>query len=463
MNIANFRHKELQIVQFKTEPGESWCIYGINSSGIDSFVALLSGNLENFTASKLNLPENPGIISFKHQQEIFEEELRIDDSDFLDRIDPGTPAKNFLPDYKQHLPLINSFGMEKTLEQGYRQLSSGQCRKLLILKELLGGATHLIIQNPYDCLDEKSCHELDHAFKLIAREKIQLLTIVNSVLDIPVWCSHLAIIDNGRMSHYGPKDQIIPFLPKPQSTDKHSQWTEELPKCHLPPPPQEEPLVVLHNGFAGYGGKTIFHGLDLRICPGDHTLITGPNGCGKSTLLDIISGDNPKCYANDLEIFGKQRGSGESIWELKKYMGIVSPTLHRDHRVPGTVLQIILSGLFDSIGLYQQASDLQIREARDWLARIGLEHEERSSFRKLCHADQRLVLIARAIIKLPKLLILDEPTQGLDDINKHSLLKLLETIADLNISTIIYVSHRRDEYRSFYKQRIELNNYCDQQ
>lgn len=459
MNIKNFRHKELQISQFKTEPGKSWCIYGGNSSGIDSFVDLLTGDLEDFTASQLHIPANPGIISFKHQQEIFEEELRNDDSDFLDKIDPGTPAKNFLPNYKNHLPLIHSFGMDNTLEQGYRQLSSGQCRKLLILKELLSGKTNLIIQNPYDGLDEESCHELDSTFSLIDREKIQLLAIVNSILDIPVWCSHLAIIDKGIMSSYGIRDHILPFLPAPQPAEKQSQWTDGLPEFH--PPPQQKPLVALHNGFAGYGEKTLFHGLDLKIYPGDHTLITGPNGCGKSTLLDIITGDNPKCYANDLEIFGKQRGSGESIWELKKHMGIVSPTLHRDHRIPGSVLQIILSGLFDSIGLYQKASDLQTREARDWLARIGLQQEERSPFRKLAHADQRLVLIARAIIKLPKLLILDEPTQGLDDMNKNRLLWLLETIANLNISTIIFVSHRRDEYRPFFRQHIELNSYTD--
>ncbi len=461
MDIENFEHKELQISKFKTEPGEPWCIYGENRSGIDSFVALLAGDLREYTASLLHLPEHPGLLSFKRQQDIFEKELRLDNTDFMDRIDPGTPAKDFLPNYKNHLPLIHALGMGNNLEQGYRQLSSGQCRKLLLLKELLGGATYLIIQNPYDGLDENSCRELDHALRLVNESGIQLMVVVNSVIDIPDWCSHLALISAGRMLQSGYKKQVLQLIGNSQSTDMDSRWTEELPRYHSSPTLQKKPLVVLRNGFAGYGGKRLFHDLDLNIFPGDHTLITGPNGCGKSTLLDIITGDNPKCYANELEIFGKKRGSGESIWEIKKHMGIVSPGLHRDHRIPGNVLQIVLSGLFDSIGLYQKVSDGQIRTARHWLSRIGLQQEESSPFRKLCHADQRLVLIARAIIKLPRLLILDEPTQGFDDINKNRLLNLLETIADLNISTIIFVSHRKDEYRPFFRQHIELSNYSD--
>ena len=454
--------RSIQISKFKTEPGEPWCIYGENRSGIDSFVALLAGDLREYTASLLHLPEHPGLLSFKRQQDIFEKELRLDNTDFMDRIDPGTPAKDFLPNYKNHLPLIHALGMGNNLEQGYRQLSSGQCRKLLLLKELLGGATHLIIQNPYDGLDEKSCRELDHALSLVPDRGVHLLVVVNSAIDIPDWCSHLALISAGRMLHSGSKKHVLPFLADPQSADTHSSWTDELPECYSrPSSTKKEPLVVLRNGFAGYGGKRLFHGLNLNIYPGDHTLITGPNGCGKSTLLDIITGDNPKCYANELEVFGRKRGTGESIWEIKKHIGIVSPGLHRDHRVPGNALQIILSGLFDSIGLYQKVSDSQTRTARHWLNRIELQQEESSPFRKLCHADQRLVLIARAIIKLPRLLILDEPTQGFDDTNKNRLLNLLETIADLNISTIIFVSHRKDEYRSFFRQHIELSNYSD--
>jgi molybdate transport system ATP-binding protein len=214
--------------------------------------------------------------------------------------------------------------------------------------------------------------------------------------------------------------------------------------------------VYLKNGSAGYEGKPIFTDLNLKIHTGDHTLVTGPNGCGKSTLLQLITGDHPACYQNDLRIFGIQRGTGESIWELKKKMGIVSPDLHRNYFVPGTALHCIISGLFDSIGLYQKYTRQDEHQAQKWLERTGLIREAHTPFRQLGYASQRLVLIARALIKMPRLLILDEPTQGLDELNRKAVLDFLEQVAREKLSTLLYVSHRQDEFRPFFKYRIQL-------
>jgi molybdate transport system ATP-binding protein len=172
--------------------------------------------------------------------------------------------------------------------------------------------------------------------------------------------------------------------------------------------------------------------------------------------LALITGDHPDCYTNELYLFGKRRGSGESIWQIKQEMGIVSPALHRDYLVPGSALQAVTSGFFDSIGLYRKASGSQLASARRWLEAIGLADRATVSFRTLSFAEQRLTLIARALIKTPKLLILDEPTQGLDDANRTRLLDFLEHTAARQGSTIIFVSHRQDEYRPFFAQRIEM-------
>jgi len=462
MRIDTFRHQNLQIDALLTKPGETWCFFGDNRSGIDSFVDLLSGRLKNFSAKLLHLPEHPAILSFKGQQELYEEELRNDDSDFLNKIDPGTLVREFLPDYRNHLPLLKAFGMEHCLQLGYRQLSSGQSRKLLCLQKLIGGATTLVMQNPYDGLDEKSCYELNLALQQLPDQSIELLLLVNSESDIPPWCSHLALLGSGCLKASGLREQVQPLL---QSIQKPRRLRPApISGNYFQPAPAADihcdELIYLRGGFAGYGDRKLFTGLDLTINTGDHTLITGPNGCGKSTLLDIITGDNPKCYANTLRIFGKQRGSGESIWDIKKHMGIISPALHREHRIPGSALQVVLSGLYDSIGLYTRVSNTEINAAKYWLTWLSLAGKSATPFRRMTYAEQRLVLIGRALIKRPKLLILDEPTQGLDDVHRNSLLDLLEQIADKKLSTVLFVSHRRDEHRTLFRRQIQLDSYA---
>ncbi len=461
MQIRNLRHPSLEISSFTSSPDQSWCLYGKNDSGIEEFFLLLGGDLVLATADCLILPENPGIISFKVQQEIYEEELRLDDSDYLDRPDPGTPAAAFLPPGGERSPLVRAFAMTDSMGKGYRQLSSGQSRKLILLREILKGARQIMLQNPYDGLDEAGCRELDKALASLQQHAVEILVTVNNRCDIPSWCSHLAVLQHGRIVLQGGRDDVVEKLETIRSAGK-GLFHADIVKLNVGRPVpgrQRGELIALRNGFARFADKTLFEHLDLHISDGCHTLITGPNGCGKSTLLHIITGDNPKCYANDLRIFGVRRGSGESIWELKQHMGIVSPEIHRNHHIPGTARQVVISGLFDSIGLYQKVSAAQERMALQWLEWIGLPHKATRTFRRLSFAEQRLVLIARALIKLPRLLILDEPTQGLDEDNRHELLLLLEKIAGQQVSTILYVSHRKDEHRPFFRQHIRLETY----
>ncbi len=461
MHIKNLHLDNLEIDDFTTHPGESWCFYGENKSGIDDLVELFMDKNNEHSADILKLPNNLGILSFQSQQEIFEEELRNDDTDILNRIDRGTLVRDFIPDYGTHLPLIHTFGLDRCLDVGYRQLSSGQARKLILLKLLAGGTTTLVIQNPYDGLDEQSCLELNQVLQCLPQRNIQLIITVSSKGDIPIWCSHVGIIVSGRLENAGPREEMLPFLYGKVEPGEDLQKIEKLYSGRAVKNKKgREELVLLKDGAAGYDGKKLFAGLDLVMKTGDHTLVTGPNGCGKSTLLDIICGDNSQCYTNNLWILGKRRGTGESIWDIRKHMGIISPTLHREYRVPGSALHVVLSGLYDSIGLYKKVHEQEIRLGLHWLDWVGLRVKADISFRSLPFAQQQLVLIARALIKSPRLLVLDEPTQALDDIRRGALLDLLEQIAEQKLSTILYVSHRTDEHRPFFKQRIRLESYA---
>ena len=451
----------LRIERFEAGPGEAWCCIGGNRSGMDRLCDFLGGAETRFRAGLFRWPADAGVVSFRRQQEIYEEELRRDDTDFLDRIDPGTPARAFLTDIEAHRELIESFALGDLLDRGYRQLSSGQARKLCLLAHLTRGAPCLMIESPFEGLDQASCRELDRALAEAHLRGVGLLLFVGNTADIPAWCTHLAAFRDGVLAVQGPaaetREAVVQVLRRP--TPLFQVRVEELRAERREADNGEAgaALVTLVGGFACYGEVEVFRGLDLTVNRGDHTLITGPNGCGKSTLLQLVTGDHPLCYINDLTVFGRRRGSGESIWDLKRHMGIVSADLHRNHRIAGSTLAIVVSGLFDSIGLYTRPTSEQQTLARRWLQRLELAHRASVPFQRLGYGEQRLVLLARALIKVPRLLILDEPTQGLDEASRTALLDFLEAIAAEDLCTILYVSHRADEFRPFFTQRIAFH------
>ncbi len=466
MKFKNVTYDGLKIPLFDAAPGQFWCILGRNRSGIDTFFNLLShDDLKGDLASSFQ-PEETGVFSFADQQAVFEQELKKDDTDFMDRLDPGTPAREFLHDPQAHMEMIRAFDMEQVLDQGYRQLSTGQARKLLLLSHITRGSKWLVIQSPFDGLDTRACTRLDLALSHCRANGIGILVFVHNPEDIPPSATHLGIIENSQLRHAGPRMNIQTLLPEFQGRAHFIADLKDLvphPSRQARKPDTQNhharlELVRLEDGHAGYGNKTIFSHLDLKIAAGDHTLVSGPNGCGKSTLLHVITGDHPACYQNRLWLFGTRRGTGESIWDLKKRMGIVSTDLHRNYRVPGSALDCVLSGLYDSIGLYQRPSAEEEQAALAWLERISLSDKADIPFRALSYADQRLVLIARALIKLPDLLVLDEPTHGLDRVNRNAILDFLGQVANDNLSTILYVSHREDEFRDFFVSHLRLDN-----
>jgi molybdate transport system ATP-binding protein len=213
------------------------------------------------------------------------------------------------------------------------------------------------------------------------------------------------------------------------------------------------PLIVLRQGRVAYGEHVVFDHLDFTVHPGEHTLIEGPNGSGKSTLLELFTGDHPQAYNNDLHLFGRRRGSGESVWDIKRNVGQVSSQLHRNYRVGGSVEDVLVSGLFDSIGVYRETEPSHHMRAQAWLNWLDIEAGLDAAFRELSFGQQRLVLIARAAIKVPPLLVLDEPTAGLDAENRERVLQLVSSLCTQQRSTVLMVTHREDE-RAFWTECI---------
>lgn len=461
MILKILHYRTLQIDHWEIHSGETWCLLGGNASGKGLLATLLTGKEKPEKGEIIDLPAPTIWASFERQQEIYERELKNDETDYLDRFDPGTTSLEMLLQSgcsnSEALELSHEMHIEEILERGYKLLSSGEARKVLLLKEILSRPELLILDEPFEGLDVQSRKELIELTQKLVDSGQKLLFLVNRIDDIPVFATHLGLIQRGQLVEYGHKENVIQ---KPEFKQIVELDQSSVPE--LPPPPVEtsksfDTIVRLRNCSVKYEKTIQFDGFDWELKSGEHTLITGPNGAGKSTLLQLLSGDHPQCYQNDINIFGYQRGTGESIWDIKKHIGIVSASLHRDYRAPGNTLTTVVSGFYDSIGLYQQATPTERQLALQWLEIMGLSDQANVFFRQLSWGQQRLALIARGLIKQPPLLILDEPTQGLDDLNRHLVLAFIEKLAGLKNTTLLFVSHRQDEHLSLFKQRVEFS------
>ena len=206
------------------------------------------------------------------------------------------------------------------------------------------------------------------------------------------------------------------------------------------------PRIVLNDGVVSYNDRPVINHLSWTVNPGEHWQIVGPNGAGKSTLLSLVTGDHPQGYSNDLTLFGRRRGSGETIWDIKKHIGYVSSSLHLDYRVSTNVRNVILSGYFDSIGIYQAVSDKQHKLVQQWLDILGIDKRTADApFHSLSWGQQRLALIVRALVKHPTLLILDEPLQGLDPLNRQLVRRFVDVLIGEGATQLLFVSHHAED------------------
>ena len=201
----------------------------------------------------------------------------------------------------------------------------------------------------------------------------------------------------------------------------------------------------MQNVTVRYGSATLLDGVNLTVKEGESWALLGPNGSGKTTLLSLIIGDNPQAYSNDVKVFGRQRGTGESIWELKRRIGWVSPELHTHFDENLCCLEAVESGFQDTVGVYGEVTPAERKKSLTWLARFGLKEFAGQPLFSLSTGLQRMVLLARALAKQPRLLILDEPCQGLDELHRDLFIDTVDGLLRSRQVTAIYVTHRAKE------------------
>lgn len=458
---------QLNIEQWDIAKGESWAVFSTDGDIGSQLGSLFCGEL-NVSSPTLSMTSNRvAQVSLVEQQRLLDDEIAHDDTDFMDRIDTGTSVYQLILSQCGSSALTERLIIDLDLthltDSGFRVLSTGETRRVMIARALATQPELIVLDNPFSGLDVEHRAALARYLTELARTT-QMIVTFNREEDFPDWIEKIALFNHGRLESMMDKQSweshpIISQI-KAQSQQQSEQMLALIQR-YQHAQRFADPLFEIRQGQVAYSDKTIFSELNWRIDNGQHWQIKGPNGCGKSTLLGMIFGDHPQCYSNDIDIFGNKRGSGESIWEIKKHIGMVSSALHLQYRVSCSAIEVILSGFYDSIGLYQQPSKKQIQIAREWLAILHMSDYAKCSFKSLEYGQQRLLLIARAIVKQPALLIVDEPYQGLDYLGRRLVKNTLELVARENLSQLLYVSHYQDDKISAIKNALQFV-YSDQ-
>jgi molybdate transport system ATP-binding protein len=328
--------------------------------------------------------------------------------------------------------LYQMFHMDSLLDKYIVTLSSGELRKFQLTKTLFANPRTLIIDNPFIGLDAETRDQLKELLLVLAKEHdTDIVLVIAKSDDLPEFISEIVEIkpQDPVPAHVLTKEQQEAILSLPYHDNDY--------KCQR--------VVDMKHVSIRYGERTILKDLDWTVMNGERWALLGQNGSGKSTLLSLICADNPQSYACDITLFDRPRGSGESIWDIKKHIGYVSPEMHRSYKRNLPSIRIVASGMMDSIGLYAVPNEQDYDTCRWWMNIFGISDLAERPFMQLSSGEQRLVLLARAFVKDPQLLILDEPLHGLDLWNRQLVKDVIETFCQRRNKTIIMVTHYQEE------------------
>lgn len=459
-----------QPVNIKIGKQEHIAIVGPNGAGKSLFVGMLTGQYPlkegnityDFSSSQSSrVSDNVKYIAFRdsygaadnnyyYQQRWNSQDAEVTPEvcDMLGKVTESTYQKE----------LFELFGITSMLHKKIILLSSGELRKFQLVKALLASPKVLIMDNPFIGLDTSTRQLLLNLLQQVSHTgNVQLILVLSMLDDIPSFISHVIPVVQKKVY---PKANRETYLESFRISDHANDYEKlqqkiiELPYTNIDY--ESEEVVRLNKVSIVYGERTILKELNWLVRRGEKWALGGENGAGKSTLLSLVCADNPQSYACDITLFGRKRGSGESIWEIKKHIGYVSPEMHRAYLKNLPTIDIVASGLHDSIGLYKHPRADQFAICEWWMDIFGIASYKDTPFLQLSSGEQRLALLARAFVKDPELLILDEPLHGLDTYNRRRVKKIIEAFCLRRDKTMIMVTHYESELPNSIDHHIFL-------
>ena len=460
-----------QPVDFSLLDGEHIAIVGGNASGKSMFVdiitsahPLLMKNVEyDFSPKTSRLAsDNIKYITFRDSyggdsDRNYYLQQRWNQHD----IDENTPTVEKLLEETYHITgpdteerramkehLYDIFNLRYLLDKYIILLSSGELRKFQLAKTLMADPRVLIMDNPFIGLDKETRQQLRELLEQISRERaLQIILVLAKDEDIPRFITHVVEVKDMVVKPKLTREEYLAEKIKEERVKiKEAPLSQELKDIILNLPYKDneyhtQEVVRMNNVSIRYGERTILKDLNWTVMNGQRWALKGQNGAGKSTLLSLVCADNPQSYACDIVLFDHKRGSGETIWDIKKHIGYVSPEMHRAYNRDMPAIRIVASGLKDSVGLYVKPSEQDYEICRTWMKIFGIEDLAEKTFLKLSSGEQRMILLARAFVKDPELLILDEPLHGLDCERGEKVKEIIDTFCARQNKTLIMVTH----------------------
>ena len=447
----------LDDVSFEINEGECLAVVGPSGSGKSSLIKVLAGNYFSRGSVKFQTENGhlPYIVNISQQHHFknlsntssFYYQQRFNSIDSEDAGMVNDVLKNICSSEDTLTETLELLGIMHIRYTRLIQLSNGEHKRFQLAKAILQEADWLLLDSPYTGLDVRARKLLNEIIDKLVAKGIYVLMVTDAYTEMPSSVTHVALLNKGKLKEkvcckeFESKRDVL--LKKNEVSPFNIKAAEEV----VPAYDYDEFAVAIKmiNTNIVYNNRKILDNINWEVNKGECWSVSGHNGSGKSTLLSLITGDNPQAFANEIYLFDKKKGSGESIWDIKQKIGFVSPELHHYFDAGCSCFEVVASGLFDTIGLFRQLSKKQTEILKQWMLLLHINEFEKRLFKQLSNGEQRLILLARALVKNPPLLILDEPCQGLDAQVSERFIALINDICVTMKKTLVYVSHYQAE------------------
>ncbi|KAG2175240.1 hypothetical protein INT44_007728 [Umbelopsis vinacea] len=455
-------------LSWQLKDGERWVVVGAVSAGKTTFAETVAGKhlIQPLTAgqwqfiSKEKSPypsDHIKLVSFRENSSLFSYGKHY----YQERFNFSDPENDItLRDYLLKDQIGDDTAIDKAakllnidhmLNLSFMKLSNGQTRRARIARALLTNPEMLILDEPLMGLDVANRSKI---LDILGNLSYRVLLVLRPQDELPDWATNVLELGDMKIQWSGKIDEYKKRIA--QASEEKQQEDDDY-KTIIPE--GGDPVVELRGVNVSYGGRKIINDLHWTVRQGERWALLGPNGSGKTTLLSLLTGDHPQAYANDMSLFGRKRGSGESIWDIKQRIGLVSPEIHLYFNQQMTALMAAGTGFFDVV-VPRKLSAEQETSIRQLFVDFGMKDLTERKLLDMSTGEQRMVLLVRSLVKSPSLLIWDEPFQGLDDKMIGQVTKWLENHMRPD-QTLIIVTHHEEEIPRAVNQRHILPMISD--